>query len=171
MGVKYSSITENGSIIDALITDRTASDVSKAVSLAQKISTGNATEAEITEFLTVMKGSYNYTDMNRVGQAVTYLRDRLRDDAGTSVEVSPKTDWSNGDIPTPEQAAQYISNVKNIRAAFILPENTPPAPESLSNLTHSQANDIETIFQNLDKTIESLKITLITSGEVFSGEV
>lgn len=68
MGVKYSSITESGSIIDALITDRTASDVSKAVILAQKISTGNATEAEITEFLTVMKGSYNYTDMNRVGQ-------------------------------------------------------------------------------------------------------
>ena len=58
MGVKYSSITESGSIIDALITDRTASDVSEAVSLAQKISTGNATEAEITEFLTVMKGSY-----------------------------------------------------------------------------------------------------------------
>jgi len=52
-----------------------------------------------------------------------------------------------------------------------LPENTPPTPESLSNLTYSQANDIETIFQNLDKTIESLKITLITSGEVFSGEV
>ena len=45
MGVKRSAITENGSIIDALITDRTASDVSEAVSLAHKISTGNATEA------------------------------------------------------------------------------------------------------------------------------
>lgn len=171
MGVKYSSITENGSIIDALITDRTASDVSEAVSLAQKISTGNATEAEITEFLTVMKGSYNYTDMNRVGQAVAYLRDRLRDDAGTSVEVAPKTDWANGDIPTTEQAAQYISDVKSIRAAFILPDGTPEAPDTLTGLTYSQANAIETILYNLNTTIDALKITLITSGEVFAGEV
>jgi len=171
MGVKYSSITENGSIIDALITDRTASDVAEAVSLAQKISTGNATEAEITEFLTVIKGSYNYTDMNRVGQAVAYLRDRLRDDAGTSVEVAPKTDWSNGDIPTPEQAAQYISDVKNIHAAFLLPEGTPEAPDTLTGLTYSGANAIETILYNLNTTIDALKITLITSGEVFAGEV
>jgi hypothetical protein len=112
VGVKRLAITKNGSIIDALITDRTASDVAEVISLAQKISAGNATETEITEFLTVMKGSYNYTDMNRVGQAVAYLRDRLRDDAGTSVEVAPKTDWANGDIPTPEQAAQYIGDVK-----------------------------------------------------------
>lgn len=171
MGVKYSSITENGSIIDALITDRTASDVAEAISLAQKISTGNATEVEITEFLTVMKGSYNYTDMNRVGQAVAYLRDRLRDDAGTSVEVAPKTDWANGDIPTTEQAAQYISDVKSIRAAFILPDGTPEAPDTLTGLTYSQANAIETILYNLNTTIDALKITLITSGEVFAGEV
>ena len=50
MGVKRSAITENGSIIDALITDRTASDVSEAVSLAQKISAGNATEADVPYF-------------------------------------------------------------------------------------------------------------------------
>ena len=101
MGVKRSAITENSSIIDALITDRTASDVSEAVSLAQKISSGNATEAEITEFLTVMKGSYNYTDMNRVGQAVAYLRDRLRDDAGISVEVAPKNGLGQRRYPNP----------------------------------------------------------------------
>ena len=159
------------SIIDNLITDRTALDVARAVDLAQKISAGDATETETAVFLATMKGAYNYTDLNRVGQAVAYLRDRLRDDAGTSVHVAPKTDWTNGDIPTQEQAAQYISDVQNIRAAFILLDSTPPAPDSLSGLTYSQANDIETIFQNLNKTIESLKITLITSGEVFSGEV
>lgn len=159
------------SIIDTLITDRAEGDVATAIQLAQKISAGNATETEIAEFLTVMKGSYNYTDMNRVGQAIIYLRDRLRDDAGTSVQVAPKTDWANGDIPNLKQATQYISDVKNIRAAFILPEDTPQAPESLTGLTYYQANNIEMIFRNLDKTIETLKITLITSDEVFSGEV
>lgn len=159
------------SIIDTLITDRTGGDVATAIQLAQKISTGNATEAEITEFLTVMKGSYNYTDMNRVGQAVAYLRDRLQDDAGTYVEVAPKTDWANGDIPTTEQAAQYIADIQNIRAAFLLPDGTPEAPDTLTGLTYSGANAIETILYNLNETIDTLKITLITSGEVFAGEV
>lgn len=158
-------------IIDTLITDRTEGDVATAIQLAQKISAGEATTDEINLFLSVMKGAYNYTDLNRVGEAVAYLRNRLSDDAGTYVDVAPKTDWTETDIPNQQQATQYISDVKNIRAAFLLPENTPPAPESLSNLTYSQANDIETILQRLDKTIDALKITLITSGEVFSGEV
>ncbi len=157
--------------LDNLIFDRTQSDVERVKQLTAALVAGTATAAERAEFVAGMKGAYNATDLNRVGAAVEYLRNRLSDDAGTYVDVSPKTDWTETDIPTTEQAAQYISDVQNIRAAFILPDNTPPAPDSLSGLTYSQANDIETIFQNLDKTIESLKITLITSGEVFSGEV
>lgn len=157
--------------LDNLIFDRTQADVDRVKQLTAALVAGTATAAERAEFVAGLKGAYNAADLNRVGAAVEYLRNRLSDDAGTYVEVSPKTDWTETDIPNQQQAAQYISDVKNIRAAFILPENTPPAPESLSNLTYSRANDIETIFRNLDKTIESLKITLITSGEVFSGEV
>ena len=157
--------------LDNLVFDRTQSDVERVKQLTAALVAGTATAAERAEFVAGLKGAYNSTDLNRVGAAVEYLRDRLSDDAGTYVNVSPKTDWTETDIPEQQQAAQYIADIQNIRAAFILPENTPPAPESLSNLTYSQANNIETILQNLDKTIESLKITLITSGEVFSGEV
>lgn len=159
------------SIIDTLITDRTEGDVAAAIQLAQKISSGEATDSEINQFLSVLKGAYNYTDLNRVGEAVDYLRNRLSDDAGTYVEVSPKTDWAETDIPNQQQATQYIADIQNIRAAFLLPEGTPEAPDTPTGLTYSGANAIETILYNLNKTIDALKITLITSGEVFSGEV
>lgn len=159
------------SIIDTLITDRTEGDVAAAIQLAQKISSGEATDSEINQFLSVLKGAYNYTDLNRVGEAVDYLRNRLSDDAGTYVEVSPKTDWAETDIPNQQQATQYIADIQNIRAAFLLPEGTPEAPDTLTGLTYSGANAIETILYNLNETIDALKITLITSGEVFSGEV
>lgn len=159
------------SIIDTLITDRTEGDVATAIQLAQKISSGEATDSEINQFLSVLKGAYNHTDMNRVGEAVDYLRNRLSDDAGTYVEVSPKTDWTETDIANQQQATQYITDIQNIRAAFLLPEGTPEAPDTLTGLTYSGANAIETILYNLNETIDALKITLITSGEVFSGEV
>lgn len=157
--------------LDNLVSDRTQSDVDRVKQLTAALVAGTATAAERAEFLTGMKGAYNYIDLNRVGEAVDYLRNRLSDDAGTYVEVAPKTDWTETDIPNQQQAAQYIANIQNIRAAFLLPEGTPEAPDTLTGLTYSGANAIETILYNLNETIDALRITLITSGEVFAGEV
>ena len=157
--------------LDNLVFDRTQSDVERVKQLTAALVAGTATAAERAEFVSGLKGAYNATDLNRVGAAVEYLRDRLSDDAGTYVDVAPKTDWTETDIPNQPQATQYIADIQNIRAAFILPDGTPEAPDTLTGLTYSQANAIETILYNLDKTIDTLKITLITSGEVFAGEV
>lgn len=157
--------------LDNLIFDRTQSDVERVKRLTAALVAGTATAAERAEFLAGMKGAYNAADLNRVGEAVNYLRNRLSDDAGTYVEVSPKTDWTETDIPNQQQAAQYIADIQNARAAFPLPEGTPEAPDTLTGLTYSGANAIETILYNLNETIDALKITLITSGEVFAGEV
>lgn len=157
--------------LDNLIFDRTQSDVDRVKQLTAALVAGTATAAERAEFLAGMKGAYNATDLNRVGVAVNYLRNRLSDDAGTYVDVSPKTDWAETDIPDQQQATQYIADIQNIRAAFLLPDGTPDAPDTLTGLTYSGANAIETILYNLNTTIDALKITLITSGEVFAGEV
>lgn len=157
--------------LDNLIFDRTQSDVDRVKQLTAALVAGTATAAERAEFVAGMKGAYNYTDLNRVGEAVAYLRDRLSNDAGTYVDVSPKTDWAETDIPDQQQATQYIADIQNIRAAFLLPDGTPDAPDTLTGLTYSGANAIETILYNLNTTIDALKITLITSGEVFAGEV
>ena len=157
--------------LDNLIFDRTQSDVERVKRLTAALVAGTATAAERAEFISGMKGAYNATDLNRVGAAVDYLRNRLSDEAGTYVDVLPKTDWAETDIPEQQRAAQYISDIKNIRAAFILPDGTPEAPDTLTGLTYSQANDIETILYSLNKAIDALRFTLITSGEVFAGEV
>ena len=61
-----------------LIYDRTAADVERALALAKKAEAGTLTDAEKTEWLAGMKGSYNATDMNRVEAAVQTLAAELR---------------------------------------------------------------------------------------------
>ena len=65
------------SIIDNLITDRTQSDVD---GLRELLARGKAnwTAEELAEFnLARSNGSYNYTDLNRVTEAMDYLNERL----------------------------------------------------------------------------------------------
>lgn len=160
------------SVIDTLITDRTAADAARVRELSQKINDGTATEAEKQTFLSALKGAYNSTDLNRVGEAVAYLRDRLYNEAGTTVHVAPKTDFSqSGDLPTPAQAARYVQDVQTMRGAFVLPDDAPSAPGDLDKLTWSEANDIERILELLDASVTALKVTQIMSGEFAAGEV
>lgn len=63
-------------IIYTLITDRTTADVARVHELAVKGYAG-MTAAELAEWLAGMKGAYNDVDLNRVGTALNYLRDRL----------------------------------------------------------------------------------------------
>ena len=68
------------SVIDNLIYDRTQADVDRVSTLTVKILTGglsSLTDEEKEEYLAGMKGAYNYTDLNRVGQAVTYIASKM----------------------------------------------------------------------------------------------
>lgn len=65
------------SIIDNLITDRSQSDVD---ALRALLARGKAkwTAEELAEFnLARSKGAYNYTDLNRVTQAMDYINEQL----------------------------------------------------------------------------------------------
>lgn len=64
------------SIIDTLITDRSQSDVDRALTLSAK-GWAAMTAAEKEEFEAGMKGAYNATDLNRVNAAMEYLESRL----------------------------------------------------------------------------------------------
>lgn len=157
------------SVIDTLIFDRTQADVDRVYALKQKILTDGLTSLtaeEKAEYMGGMRGAYNATDLNRVGQAVSYLADRFTDLPGeleayreekgvaddelyhvpydpSTVVVSPKQNWTVADIPTNSQVQTYLNNLLVLRRQLVLPADAPMVPTSLNNLTFDTANQIE----------------------------
>lgn len=153
-----------------LITDRTQSDVSRAEYLARRLNAGAATAEEIAEYGSAMKGSYNAEDLNRVGAAVEYVANRLRE-YGYAVTVAPKTDWRAGEIPTAAELETYRGNVAALRAVLPVGKGTPNPPGSMERLTFQKANDLEKILLDIDRLITNITLAWYFAGEVFSGEV
>lgn len=153
-----------------LITDRTQGDVSRVTALAAKVSAGTATEAEKTEWFTDLKGAYNASDLNRVGAAVAYVAGRLTG-YGYSVTVSPRQDWQDSDIPTPESMTAYLADVAALRAVLTVAADTPEVPKDMERLTWQEANDIEQILVDVDELLTRMAAAWFYSGEIYAGEV
>lgn len=152
-----------------LITDRTQADVDYVARLSAKGWSG-MTDSEKSAWLLGLKGSYNYTDLNRVGNAVTYVAGRLTD-AGYFVPVSPKIDWTDSDIPKESDMQTYLEDVEILRSALTVIPETPEVPEDMEGLTYEEANDIERILLVVDDLITKMINSYFYSNEIFSGEV
>lgn len=154
-----------------LVTNRTQQDVDYVRQLIDKLLNGTATDAEKAEWNSfTLKGSYNYTDMNRVGDAVEYVALLLLK-YGTSVDVFPKHDWSESDIPTVSQLEQYRSDIATLRDALDAMPTTPQVPATMNNLTLSEANAIEKILQDTGVLIFNMQAAWFYSNDIFAGEV
>lgn len=158
-----------GTTLLSFITDRTQRDVARVKALAKK-GWAAMTEQERTEWLGEMKGAYNASDLNRVGQAISYIADLLTG-YGYSVQVSPKTDWTMSDIPTREQLEQYLANVAALRQALPVLPTTPEAPPDMEGLTWAEANDIEKILVDINHLITNMTAAWFYSGDLYAGEV
>lgn len=139
-------------VIDTLVYDRTQADVDRRNDLAENGLSG-MTEAELAEWQSGMKGSYNATDLNRVGNALLYLQGELNG-YGYAVTVNAKIDWTEADIPTIQQMQTYLNNVAAIRGVLDVFENTPQTPPTMNKLTFQRANDIEKILSDVQKAID-----------------
>lgn len=191
------------SVIDTLIFDRTQADVNRVFTLKNKILTEglNALSAEEkAEYMAGMKGAYNYTDMNRVGQAVAYIANRMtslpselaayRAEKGVdddpiyeipydpaSVVVSAKTDWVMGDTPTQSLAKAYLNNLIVLRKQLTLPADAPAVPSSLNSLTYTVANEIEYLLWLVNQAMVEIesdiyeKIDLTADAFLYAAEV
>lgn len=136
------------SVIDTLVTDRTQADVKAR----------NA------------KGTYNASDLNRVGDAVHYLAGLFKD-LGYSVPVEPKRDWGESNWPTPSIMARYLQDVSTLRGLVEQLETTPAVPSSMEKLTYVSANDIEKILLDVHDAIQRIMDSMFYSAEICSGEV
>ena len=152
-----------------LITDRTAADVERYLTLRNK-GFANLTAAERTEWLSPMKGAYNYTDLNRVEDAVEYVAGRLRE-RGYRVDISEAKTWTMDSLPTLSDMNAYLNNIKVIRSAFATLSTTPQAPTSIKGFTYKEANAIEQILIDVDQLLENMMSAWFFSGDLFSGEV
>lgn len=158
-------------MLDNLITDRTAADVQKWRSLRDKGING-MTAAERAEWDRGMKGAYNYTDLNRVCNALNFVRDRLID-AGYLLgnEFILKTDWDGSDVPTTADFSMYIKAVNVIRGAIARSNQTPQQIIDIGSIDYQMANDIEKIIVDTDYRINNMQANPKYCGELYSGEI
>ena len=145
------------SVIDTLVTDRTQSDIDYINTLKNKImqeGIGALTLQEYTDYFSSPKGCYNYTDLNRVGEACNYLYNIFLDYGYCSSDYTVlRTDWTYTDTFEKQDMLEYINSVKVLKALF---NATQTVPSTLINLNYEQANNIEKLLIQLDDMIDSM---------------
>ena len=143
-----------------LITDRTLADVVRVSELSAK-GYANMTPAEQAEWLAGMKGSYNYTDLNRVESAMVQIASFL----GVTL-YEPKTNWNATDIPTKSSMDRYLENIKRLRRVCNGISSTPSTPATMVGLTYVTANHIEQILLDIESAMNGYAVC----GETYCGE-
>lgn len=114
-------------VLDTLITDRTADDLA------------NDTD----------RAYIAYTDLNRVEEACGYLAGLLHVDIRTKV-------WGMEDFRTDTEMTRLLSNIKQLRAAYFTKTTTPDTPVKIMYDSIYQANDIEQILKDLGDMQDSM---------------
>lgn len=152
-----------------LITNRTSTDVERYVTLRNK-GFANLSDEERAEWLAPMKGAYNYTDLNRVEDAVYYLATRLRE-YGYSANIGEVKTWTMNSVPTLADMNRYLENVRAIRNAFTTLTTTPYVTDSMKGFTFKEANDIEQILFDVNRLLENMISVWFFSSDIYSGEV
>lgn len=135
------------SVLDTLVFDRTQADV-------------RAKNA---------KGTYNYTDLNRVGEAVAYLTPVFRE-FGFIADTAPRVDWAENDIPLMGDMVRYISDLLALNRVQYA-ENLLPLPRSPEKLTYVDANNMERFLLEVSRAFERMAQAWYFSGDIYAGEV
>ena len=170
------------SVIDTLIYDRSQADVADVIAMKKKILEGGLSSLTTTEksaYMAGMKGAYNYTDMNRVGEATKYVADRMtalpaiikayQEAKGVAdadmfdvpydpsdIAVTGKSTWTMSDIPTSNDLTTYLSDIRLLKSKVTLPPTVPSLPVNMAYLTVSGANAIEQTLAAIDTAVTDL---------------
>lgn len=156
-------------VSDALITDRTEADVLRWKALHDK-GWEAMTPEEQSEWVSGMKGAYNYTDMNRVEGFVKELEARFLE-KGIRLSLSTKTDWTRTSWPTENDFKRYFGNVGKVRAAIKADIHTPAVPTTATPFNYIKANDLEKILRAVSNWLDRVEQSQMYSGDLYLGEV
>jgi hypothetical protein len=72
---------------------------------------------------------------------------------GYQINVNPKTDWTEADVPTPEEMRAYLDEVAKVREVLDIAK-APNLPEEAEHLDYEEANAIESVLLLIDIAIE-----------------
>lgn len=136
------------------IFDRNIMDVAHAKELRKKaVETGYAsfTAEEKEEWDNGLKGTLNYTDLNRIEGNCKVLSELL------GMKITTKTSWTLQDIPTVQELNRIRGNIELLKTSAYTPYNVLDTPEATLN-TYQKINDIE-------KILYDIYITYISSRE------
>ena len=155
--------------LEHLITNRAEQDVERVKFLSEK-AWQDMTDAEKSEWLSPMKGAYNYTDMNRVEEAVAFVAERLREFGYLS--FAPETHvWSAEDIPTESDLFRYFGNIATLRNAITVGASTPNVPAGIAGFGSSEANALEQILLDVYLVLTRISQAWFYSGDLYSGDI
>lgn len=115
-------------------------------------------------------GHYGAEDLNRVGNAMYYVADRLNS-FGFAITVNPRTNWAATDKVTVSEANLYLENLRKLRAALAMLPTTPNAPNGVRPFDVQDANDIEKILVDVEDSLNRMELSFMYSGEIYAGEV
>lgn len=107
---------------------------------------------------------YGYEDLNRVGEDVQFLADLLNF-YGYAVTVTTKTDWAKENDFNATNLQTYLNNITALKNAFY---GTVTVPTTI--LTHTQANDIERLLNEVETYINRMVASFKKCGTFKSGQ-
>lgn len=113
-------------------------------------------------------GHYNYTDLNRVGEACNYIRDMFAS-YGYAVPDALRVDWAENELPTAGEMAQYIRTIRALSDIVVYMPRVPDLPFSMAKFGFISANNIEEALYHLGRIAENIPATWYECGQIESG--
>jgi len=187
------------SILNTLIFDRTIDDVRRLQELKRKFMSTGLDDEELREYMNDragMKGAYNASDLNRVGEALGYIAGRMRSAADDIAEIvrrhgheqfswafffgvehnpsaariTPRNNWRIEDIPRLGQITRLLDDLRGIRQQLNMPATAPPVPASLDGMNYATANDIERLLFEMDIRLSAVEANITDVKGRFGAE-
>ena len=145
-----------------MIFDRTQNDVDTARVLRNEkvkfdpitMQPINLDELTPTELATLNKGTFNYTDLNRIEDKQAELKGLLNAMGYWNTDIINKT-WAYTEIFYQEEFQRILDNVQILRDAFFVYSTTPGTP--ILKYHFETINSIEKILEDLDTMEDDIK--------------
>ena len=158
-----------------MIFDRTQNDVDTARIIRNEkvkfdpitMQPTNLDELTPTELETLTKGTFNYTDLNRIEAKQEELKNLFNDIGYWNTPIINKT-WSENDIFNEDEFQRILDNTNVLRRAFFVYKDTPNIPPI--SYHRQDINALEKILYDLDVMINDVKSNYRECGTFESGE-